>query len=439
MNNKITRPTEQIGTDVPQLFSGFLNPNENFLDITRLNGTTIRLPLTGSLYLSFTPTEKSDCYELRITEISITSSPIMIKRKLATLLFTLDPETPAIAQGGFGCKLMRFAAAFRLLLTVNPEEPLLSLLIPVVAQFDFYPASNIVTASLIGIFPSNIPVLSLGRFTHLLFCQDKGKRKDIETVKHSIQIGKTNIGLTVTTEQGENSNCFLIIHDDEDTATEAVLDHIKANGGKMIELNNEGKRKVTFKTKDGKEVTFDPNRIFTDEGLKKDLKDKNHDKKYEEDNDIINEVKKLRDKILKLLEECRCEPIIAIHNNKDDDPDGFGINSYSEGGNEEKKGNTRKLGGNPNIVKGEDPDNFFLVTKKEDFDKIKGKYNVVLQTENNDSTLPGGKGPYDDGSLSVKFKDKQYFNLEVQHKDRDKQKEMLADLEKVKKCETLKR
>ncbi len=424
-----------MNTQIPPLFSAFLNPNENFLDITQMDATILRFPLSGSLDLSFTPTEKKDCYELRFTRISFLSSPVKIKRNQTELLFTIDPKTPSITQGAFECQPLKFSAAVRMVLTVDPETSLLPpSILSTTGQLDFYPANNVVTASLTGFFPQNVPFVGLGRFNLLLFCQDGGERKDPVPVKDTFKLGKTDISLITTTAPGALSNCFLIIHDNENTATKAVLAHIKANGGKLIELDSGGTRNVTFETSDGKTVTFDPNRMFSDEGLKKDLKDKNTGKKYEDDAKVLDEIRKLRDKVLKAIENC--DPVIAVHNNTDGS---FSIESYKKNGSEEKQGNTRKLDGNPNIVAGEDPDNFFLVTKKEDFDKIKGKYNVVLQTENNDSTQPGGKGPNDDGSLSVKLKDKRYINLEVQHEQEAQQIQMLADLEKAKKCETLKK
>jgi hypothetical protein len=55
----------------------------------------------------------------------------------------------------------------------------------------------------------------------------------------------------------------------------------------------------------------------------------------------------------------------------------------------------------------------------------------VLQASDNNSTLPNGEGPYDDGSLSVKFKRGRYINLEVQYGNKDAQMKMLADLERM--------
>ena len=104
-------------------------------------------------------------------------------------------------------------------------------------------------------------------------------------------------------------------------------------------------------------------------------------KGYEKDRKIFVEIHKLRKAILANVMNYR--PVIAVHNNS---PGSFDINWYAARGREEEKGNTRESPGNPAIHKNEDPDDFFLVTMVEDFNRIKGKYNVVLQSRHNDST-----------------------------------------------------
>jgi hypothetical protein len=263
------------------------------------------------------------------------------------------------------------------------------------------------------------------------------KRQGLVITDAELALGTTPITIAVATAKGLSSNCFLILHSDEDTGIEAALDHISANGGKAIILRNGHRRNVTFQSSDGQKVSFDPNRIFTEAGLRKDLAAKNTGLNYEKDSPVLGEVDKLARKILSMLDECKRDPIIAVHNNANEHAvgdtieRGFGINSYRIGGSEERNGNTRNLPGNPNTITSEDPDNFFLVTDKRYFDRIKTKYNVVLQASDNNSTLPNGEGPYDDGSLSVKFKRGRYINLEVQYGNKDAQMKMLADLERM--------
>jgi len=149
-------------------------------------------------------------------------------------------------------------------------------------------------------------------------------------------------------------------------------------------------------------------------------------------NDAIrNEIKKLKDKILQLLMEYNYNPVVAVHNNTGK----CGIDSYLHGEGKEKKSNTRKKDGNLNKRPDEDPDNFFLVTTEEYFDKLKGKYNAVLRTNNNNSTRKNG--PYDYGSLSVLMKDGNYINCEAKHGSFDKEKEIPRDIEMMKGYQTL--
>ena len=251
------------------------------------------------------------------------------------------------------------------------------------------------------------------------------------TPKISVRLGETDVEIGTTTVQGKLRHRFLVIHDDENTAAEAVRDHIARHGGTLIELDSRGERNVTFTTIAGDEVFFDPNRMFSDAGLKENLKKWNAGKGYGTDPAVYAEIHKLRDAIL--AEVLGYDPVIATHNNSDER---FGIRKYERGESEEVDGNTRDVPGNPITHAAEDADNFFLVTRLEDFDRIKGKYNVVLQSLYNDSTR--GTGPREDGSLSVTCKDRRYFNVEAQDGSRDKQVQILEDLEKVIAGQTLK-
>jgi len=280
-----------------------------------------------------------------------------------------------------------------------------------------------------------LAILSLSIFSDRIVGQTMPTTHLIK--EYPVTLGQTTVRLRVTRAQGRSAHCFLIIHDDENTATEATREHIQSAGGTMIELDSGGRRHLVFTMADGQTVTVDPNRLFTDAGLRRDLQRQNPGRSYGDDPAILREVKKLRRQVLTLLKTYRCNPVIAAHNNQDehavDSPEerGFSILSYAEGGREVKLGNTRRRPGNPSRVVGEDPDNFFIVTNPRDFERLRGRYNVVLQTRRNDSTAPGGRGPDDDGSLSVMLKTKRYINLEVQSGDKEKQKAMLADLERV--------
>jgi len=97
--------------------------------------------------------------------------------------------------------------------------------------------------------------------------------------------------------------------------------------------------------------------------------------------------------------------IIAVHNNKD-----FSLKNYMQGKDMAK--DAAKLYYNPKKYYR----NFFLVTRKKDFNRLKrAGWNTVLQA----------KHATDDGSLSVYLAKKQYINIEAGYDQLKQQIEML--------------
>ena len=88
----------------------------------------------------------------------------------------------------------------------------------------------------------------------------------------TVRLGQTEIEIRETNAPGTSARRFLVIHDDEDTAADAVRVHIAKSGGTLIELDSRGAREVTFTTLAGATVRFDPNRMFSDVGLGEDLR-----------------------------------------------------------------------------------------------------------------------------------------------------------------------
>ncbi|MEQ1903082.1 MAG: DUF4157 domain-containing protein [Pirellulaceae bacterium] len=201
----------------------------------------------------------------------------------------------------------------------------------------------------------------------------------------------------------------------------------------------------------------DPNRVFTDEGLKNHAlkvkgchlasnpsirtdvlktvpKDEKEKKKVEEANKkaanvksaAFGEIKKfVQDEWGKKISECRggdgssvrkgALPILAIHNNEGLTLDEF--KNVAEKGDRlpadsDKPGNKLK---NPSMKSGENPSDFFLVTKPGDFTEIGKSGNVLLQAD----PIPKGE---DDGSLSVAVADQRFINVEKEGRAHDKLK-----------------
>ncbi|WP_058519232.1 hypothetical protein [Legionella parisiensis] len=187
-------------------------------------------------------------------------------------------------------------------------------------------------------------------------------------IKHTIGKGKT----------------YIHVHHNEQTALKAAQAVIQKDGGSLITLVHSGGRNVVFHL-DNQRYEFDPNRIFTDKGIKKTLSQfgpytpRAH-----------QEVNKLASKIKQLLPKGK---VVAVHNNSS-----YSLKDYLPGKPLENDAQAIHLV----------PDNYFrnfyLVTKINDFLRLKSKgYNGVLQKSS----------ATDDGSLSIYLAKNEYINVEA--------------------------
>ena len=92
-------------------------------------------------------------------------------------------------------------------------------------------------------------------------------------------------------------------------------------------------------------------------------------------------------------------------------PGGYSITSYTSGGQYER--NAEQV----TVKPGQSTDNFFFVTKQQDYTSLSQRYNAVLQSQT----------PTDDGSLSVASANLnvRYINVEARDNDISGQSEML--------------
>lgn len=198
---------------------------------------------------------------------------------------------------------------------------------------------------------------------------------------------------------------MLNVHEDETTSVAAGKASIEQHGGRFIELVHSGGRLITFGL-GGKNYTFDPNRIFSDNGIIETLK-----KHSAYSDGAHNEIKKFADAYLEQFQLDREPVIIALHNTLDGI---FSVESFLSSGH---------LGGDAAAVHGSPRRNkfdFFFVTEKAFFDFLRARdFNVVLQ-DNANAT--------DDGSLSVYFARKgiPYVNIEAEMSRLEAQIEMIA-------------
>ncbi len=194
---------------------------------------------------------------------------------------------------------------------------------------------------------------------------------------------------------------FYALHENESTSVTAAGNILPNYGGTVIEVLHGGGRRISF-TMQGRVYSFDPNRIFSDRGIRATLGSGYSAEAH-------SAVATLSNALVRHLEG---GPVIALHNNTNAS---YSIASYQAGGQYETDA------AQVNRVPGVDVDNFFFTTESYLFSALSAKgFNVVLQSKN----------VRDDGSLSVYAAQKNipYVNVEAQHGSVAAQQQMLVEL-----------
>ncbi len=189
---------------------------------------------------------------------------------------------------------------------------------------------------------------------------------------------------------------FVHLHGNEITAAEAAQTFASKQGIALIRILNGNDRLVRFQL-DNKQFTFDPNRIFSDMGIRETLSLLNKTDK------AFAAVKQFRDTLLTLLDHSKT--VIALHNNTNDR---FSILHYQQT-------STLRM----HINADQDPDNFFLTNDATLFDKLsEANFNVVLEDADKVE---------EDGSLSLYCSREgvRYVNVEAEHGQLQQQTVML--------------
>lgn len=192
---------------------------------------------------------------------------------------------------------------------------------------------------------------------------------------------------------------FILIHlhSNESTAGNAAKEISQEWGIPLIQLINNETRMVSFK-REGRFYQFDPNRIFSPEGIFKTL---TLSSAYT--TEAFEEVKQFSDSLLSLFGKDK--PLVAVHNNTDGR---FNILQYRNAGI-----------GQTHVNRTLDEDDFFITNDEEIFSLLKEKdFNVVLE---NASAME------EDGSLSLYCgrSRQRYINVEAQHGHSSQQLAML--------------
>lgn len=231
---------------------------------------------------------------------------------------------------------------------------------------------------------------------------------DIKEEIIPIKIGDTTIKIVVN-KSSVASPVYLYfnMHDNENTAVEATKEIINKYGGTLIELQADGQRLIRFSL-NKKQYTFDPNRIFTEIGIKKTL-NMYGDYAPEAQTEVSNFANKLSKDYFQ-----NTKLLIAVHNNTDGN---YSIKSYEKG---QEFGNDAKLVYSNSDM---DADDFFFVTEE--------KYYKILSENKNNVALQDNVKVTDDGSLSVYcgYKNISYINVESEHNHLKEQVKMLKTLQ----------
>jgi len=199
---------------------------------------------------------------------------------------------------------------------------------------------------------------------------------------------------------------FINLHNNEQTSILAIKQVLKKSCGKFLGIQSGKKRELTVLF-EGKNISFDPNRIFTKTGIEKTLK--NYNSFSESNARIVSEFAKEL-----LIQLSKAELLVAVHNNTG----GYSITGILQ--TNQAKHDALEININPK----HDENDFYFVTQKSKFDYFKSKgYNVVLQDN---------KNVEDDGSLSVYCGNRNidYINIECESGHLNEQIKMIEEIYK---------
>lgn len=233
-------------------------------------------------------------------------------------------------------------------------------------------------------------------------------RVELDVTRHQLAIGEDSVAIVVH-EAAEDGLTLINVHENETTSIEAALEHVRANGGRVIHLEHSGERNITFSIGDSTFVV-DPNRIYTDEGIRATLENLST---YSPD--AHDAVRAFSDSLLSVLDLEGLPVVVTVHNNTDEN---YSILSYAEDGEYAADAQFTY------VDAGKDEDDFFFITEADWFSGIRSAgFNVVVQ-DNAQVT--------DDGSLSVLCGQRgiPYVNVEAQHGHFEIQVQMLDYLER---------
>lgn len=221
-------------------------------------------------------------------------------------------------------------------------------------------------------------------------------RNLMRTEVYPIKLGDETVLIKKQQVKKTGGKAFVHLHQNERTALNAAVSVVKSQGGSVLTLIHRGGRNIIFHL-NHRRYEFDPNRIFTEQGIKKSLSQYGA---YSAQAHV--KVRQLAAKIKTLIPKGK---IIAVHNNQS-----YSMRDYYPG--RALASDARAL----HVSKTHSYRNFYLMTQRKDYLRLKKlKYNSILQVPH----------PKDDGSLSVYLSAQPYVNVEAGHDQLDVQINML--------------
>lgn len=217
-----------------------------------------------------------------------------------------------------------------------------------------------------------------------------------KTTNHSVMLGETKV--TIKHIKYGEGKAFVHVHQNENTALLAAKKYIKKYGGSIVTLEHRGTRNITFNMHNTR-YEFDPNRIYTDNGIKSTLK------AYGAYSlEAHQAVRAFAQKVTSLIPN---QKVIAVHNNN-----GYSLHDYLPGHSLEKDAELL------NVSKDCFYRNFFLVTQKQEhYRLVEQNFNSILQANT----------AVDDGSLSIRLNDRNYINVEAGYDQLAEQFDMIKN------------
>lgn len=220
------------------------------------------------------------------------------------------------------------------------------------------------------------------------------------------KLSDRNIPVKILQYGDEKGIVYINVHDSEPTSVEAAKKILERNGGTLIKIENNHQRNIRFRLKN-LTYTFDPNRIFSREGINQTLRNYGRINKQATD-----EIEKFAQRLLQLIpDSTSC--IIALHNNANQ---AFSIESYLAG--HEKQFDARAVYADSL----QDIDDIALTTDSLLYQKMAdNRYNTIWQDNKNAKK---------DGSLSIYCgeRNRRYINIETEHGKLNQHIEMLEKL-----------